>query len=53
VNARFSERREKVSGLDSLASPAIEAIKQRKYEPTLLNGAAVEVETTVQLKFPK
>jgi TonB family protein len=43
----------KVSGPNSLLTPAIEAVQQWKYEPTLLNGDPVEVETTVQVKFPK
>ena len=34
-----------VSGHLSLAPPAIEAVKQWKYKPYLLNGTPVEVET--------
>lgn len=43
---------EKVSGPDVLAAPFIEAVKEWKYEPFLLNGDSVEVETTVEWKFP-
>lgn len=44
---------EKVSGPDALAGPVIEAVKGWKYEPTALNGYPTEVETTVELKFPR
>ena len=43
---------EKVTGPDAFVAPVIEAVKAWKYEPYLLNGAPVEVETTVELKFP-
>jgi periplasmic protein TonB len=43
---------DRVSGPDALVPPAIEAVKSWKYEPFLLNGYVVEVETTVELKFP-
>lgn len=43
---------EKVSGPDALSAPFIEAVKAWKYEPFLLNGDPVEVETTVEWKFP-
>jgi len=43
---------DKTSGPDALVAAAIEAVKQWKYQPTLLNGEPVEVETTVDLKFP-
>ena len=43
---------ERVSGPDALVPPIIEAVKSWKYEPFLLNGVLVEVETTVELKFP-
>jgi len=43
---------ERVSGPDALVAPVIEAVKNWKYEPCLLNGERVEVETTVELKFP-
>jgi Gram-negative bacterial TonB protein C-terminal len=42
---------DRVSGPDTLVPPAIEAVKSWKYEPFLLNGYVVEVETTVELKF--
>ena len=44
---------EKVSGPDALSGPLIEAVKAWKYEPVLLNGDPVEVETTVEWKFRK
>ncbi len=40
-----------VSGHPILAPAAIEAVKQWKYKPYLLNGEPVEVETTVQVNF--
>jgi len=40
-----------VSGHPLLAPPAIEAVKQWKYKPYLLNGTPVEVETQVQVNF--
>jgi protein TonB len=40
-----------VSGHPMLAPAAIEAVKQWKYQPYLLNGEAVEVETNVQVIF--
>jgi len=43
---------EKVSGPDALVPPVIEAVRSWKYKPFLLNGDLVEVETTVELKFP-
>jgi outer membrane biosynthesis protein TonB len=43
---------EKISGPDALVPAAIAAIKNWKYRPFLLNGEPVEVETTVDLKFP-
>ena len=44
---------EKISGPDILAAPVIDAVKGWKYEPTLINGSPMEVETTVELKLPK
>jgi len=44
---------EKITGPDALAAPVIEAVKAWKYETYLLNGSPMEVETTVELKFPK
>lgn len=40
-----------VSGHPMLTQSAIDAVKQWKYRPYLLNGEAVEVETTVQVNF--
>jgi bla regulator protein BlaR1 len=40
-----------ISGHPMLAPPAIEAAKQWKYEPYLLNGEPVEVETQLQVSF--
>ncbi len=40
-----------VSGRPDLAPAAIEAVKQWKYQPYLLNGGAIEVETTVEISF--
>jgi TonB family protein len=40
-----------VSGPAVLVPAAIEAVKQWKYQPYLLNGEAVEVESTVDISF--
>jgi protein TonB len=40
-----------VSGHPMLAPAAIEAVKQWKYKPYLLNGEPVEVITQVQVNF--
>ena len=40
-----------VSGHPLLAPAAIEAVKQWKYQPYLLNGAPVEVETQISVNF--
>jgi TonB family protein len=40
-----------ISGHPVLAPAAIEAVKQWKYRPYLLNGTPVEVETTVTVNF--
>lgn len=42
---------ELISGHPLLAPAAIEAVRQWKYRPYLLNGNAVEVETQVQVNF--
>ena len=34
-----------------LARAAVEAVSQWRYQPTLLNGEPVEVDTTIQVKF--
>ena len=38
--------------LASLAVPALEAVRQWRYSPTLVNGDPVEVETTITVTFP-
>ena len=40
-----------VKGDPILADAAIEAVKQWKYKPFLLNGEPAEVETTILVKF--
>jgi len=40
-----------VSGHPMLAPAAIEAVRQWRYRPYLLNGEPVEVETTVTVTF--
>jgi TonB family protein len=40
-----------VSGPPLLLKPAMDAVRQWTYEPTLLNGKAVEVDTTVSVVF--
>lgn len=40
-----------ISGHPMLAPAAIEAVKQWRYRPYLLNGEPVEVETTIQVNF--
>lgn len=42
---------ELISGHPMLAPAAIEAVRQWKYRPYLLNGEAVEVDTTIQVNF--
>lgn len=42
-----------VSGPPLLISAAIDAVKQWKYKPFLLNGEPVKVETTVEISFTK
>jgi TonB family protein len=42
---------ENVSGPPVLVPAAIEAVKQWKYQPYLLNGEAIEVESTVEISF--
>jgi hypothetical protein len=43
---------EKINGPDALAPSAFDAVKKWKYRPYELNGAVVEVQTTVELKLP-
>jgi len=40
-----------LSGHPSLAPTALEAVRQWRYKPYLLNGEAVEVETTITVNF--
>ena len=40
-----------VSGPPMLYQSAIEAVRQWRYKPYILNGEAVEVETTIQVNF--
>ncbi len=40
-----------VSGPAMLVSPAMQAVRQWRYKPYLLNGQPVEVETQIKLKF--
>jgi len=40
-----------VSGHPMLAPAAIDAVKQWRYKPYLLNGEPVEVDTEVQVNF--
>jgi protein TonB len=42
---------ELVSGHPALASSAMDAVRQWKYRPTLLNGEPVEVDTTIDVIF--
>jgi TonB family protein len=41
-----------VSGLPNLRDSAVNAVLQWQYKPTLVNGVAVEVDTTVSVEFP-
>ena len=40
-----------ISGQPALAQPAIDAVKQWKYKPYLLNGEPIEMETQVLVNF--
>ena len=40
-----------VSGDPALAAAAIDAVKQWKFKPFLLNGQAVKVETAMTVRF--
>lgn len=40
-----------LSGHPLLVNPAVEAVRQWRYNPTLLNGQVVEVETTITVSF--
>jgi TonB family protein len=41
-----------VSGPTNLMNSAVKAVLQWRYKPTLVNGVAVEVDTTVSVVFP-
>ena len=45
------EELEVVSGHPLLVQSALDAVKQWRYQPTLLNGDAVEVDTTITVSF--
>jgi protein TonB len=40
-----------ISGHPVLVQAALDAVRQWRYQPTLLNGLPVEVETTIDVKF--
>jgi hypothetical protein len=40
-----------LAGPEPLISSAVDAVRRSKYEPTLLNGRPVEIETTVDVAF--
>ena len=40
-----------LSGDPALTGTALEAVKQWKYKPTLLNNQPIQVETTVTIRF--
>ena len=40
-----------VSGHPLLVQSALDAVKQWRYQPTLLNGEPVEVDTTIDVIF--
>jgi periplasmic protein TonB len=40
-----------LSGDPLVVNAAVEAVRQWRYSPTLLNGQAVEVETTITVSF--
>jgi len=46
------ESLELISGHPMLVRAAIDAAKQWKYKPYMLNGEAVKVETTIRVEFP-
>jgi TonB family protein len=41
-----------LSGPPALVQAAMEAVRQWEYQPLMVNGAAVEVSTTVEVSFP-
>jgi protein TonB len=40
-----------VSGPEHLIAPAMDAVKQWRYRPTLIDGEPVEVDTTISVIF--
>ena len=40
-----------LAGHPMLIPAALETVRQWRYQPTLLNGAPVEVETTIEVNF--
>jgi len=44
---------EPVSGAELLAKAAVEAVRQWRFKPTVLNGDPVEVDTTVEIVFSR
>jgi len=42
---------EKISGHDALVPAAVDAAKQWKYQPFILNGEPIAVDTTIDMKF--
>jgi periplasmic protein TonB len=46
------EQLELINGQPKLVVAVIEAVKQWKYKPYLINGEAVKVETTIRVTFP-
>ncbi len=47
----FVQTAESVSGPDELKDPAVGAVKQWRYRPTMLNGHSVEVDTMISIDF--
>ena len=45
------EQLEVISGHPLLVQAALDAVRQWKYQPTTLNGEAVEVDTTIDVIF--
>ncbi|MGD0956024.1 MAG: TonB family protein [Candidatus Acidiferrales bacterium] len=45
------QKLELVSGPEQLVDAAMDAVRQWRYQPTLLNGQPVEVDTTIQIIF--
>ena len=45
------EKLEYVSGPPELTASALEAVKQWRYKPTLLNGEPIQVDTTIAVTY--